>query len=176
MIRLSKNERGVKSELNIVAAGVQLLPTPRAGAIQVRFPKGSPVVPPWLQVSTKPASFGAPVEVVGERISDPDRAAFARMGYRDVPETRLCVRATASFAVGDCLIRYKAGSRVLFAATQPYQGKIWWSKFSDPPGTWMWTEDGPDMLLFARVAEPDFRIVNSRLAKRVVHPAKRGVA
>lgn len=31
----------------------------------------------------------------------------------------------------------------------------------------MWTQDGPDLLLFARMAEPNFRVVNDRLAERV---------
>ena len=31
----------------------------------------------------------------------------------------------------------------------------------------MWTDDGSDMLLYAKVAEPEFRIVTPRLAERV---------
>lgn len=178
MIQSAEKKRGVKLGLSrrqvilgaAAATGVQLLPLRRAGAIHVRFPKGAPV-PPWLEMSTKPASFGTPVEVAEEYISDPDRVAFAGMGYRDVPETRLNVRATTLLGVGDCLIRYEGGTatdcRVLLAARQPYKGRIWWSRNSQPPGTWMWTEDGPDMLLYARVAEPQFRIVTSRLAERV---------
>ena len=134
--------------------------------IRLLYPKGAPV-PAWLEASTKPSFFGVAVEVIEEYISPRERAAFVRMGYRDVPETRLTVRATDDLEIGDCLVRYKAGSRVLYADKQAFQGREWWSRLSQPADTWMWTEDGPDMLLYARVAEPDFCIINERLAKRV---------
>lgn len=158
----------------VAASAVQALPAIRVRAIHLHFPKGAPV-PPWLEVTTKPGFFGIPVEVFEEHIPETEQMAFARMGYRDVPETRLRVRAVApmEMQVGDCLIRYRDGCargfRALFAAKQPYQGRIWWSHLQEPPGTWMWTHDGPDLLFFARVAEPDFHVVNDRLAERVSH-------
>lgn len=163
----------------VAASPVQPLP---AGVrpIHLNFPTGAPV-PPWLEVSTTPGFFGIPVEVFEEYIPETERIAFARMGYRDVPESRLRVRAVApmEMQVGDCLIRYREGCargyRMLFAATQPYQGRIWWSHLQQPPGTRTWTHDRPDLLHYARVAEPDFRIVNDRMTERVSHSIRRAV-
>lgn len=161
-----------------VIAAKSLVPPRASEAIRLDFPRGAPV-PPWLEVSTKPGFFGIPVEVVEEFISGPERAAFARMGYRDVPETRLRVRATAPLPVGDCLLRYEGGAegdfRVLFAAKQPYRGRKWWSRLSQPLGTWMWTNDGSDKLLYAKVTEPEFRIVTPRLAERAFNSASDSV-
>jgi len=153
----------------VVAASVSALP--RWETIPMSFPRGA-AVPPWIEVSTKPAFFGVEVEIAVEVITDSERASYRRMGYAEVPDKRLNVRATEPLAVGDCMIRYRCGiggsHRTLFAETQPFRGRVWWHRLSEPPETWMWTDDGPDRLLFARVAEPDFRILNPRLAERVL--------
>ena len=140
--------------------------------IRLRFGKGEPV-PLWLEVSTIPGVFGTEVEIAEKRIPDAEMERMRGWGYRDVPQTRLVVSATRPMKVGDSFIRYAgavgADHRTLLAATHPYKGKVFrWTRFMNPPDTWMWTEDGSDMHLYAKVAEPEFRIINERLAKRVL--------
>ncbi|HLH12115.1 MAG TPA: hypothetical protein VKV77_09595 [Methylovirgula sp.] len=140
--------------------------------IRLRFPQGASV-PLWLEASTIPGVFGTEVEIVEKRIPDAEMERMRGWGYRDVPQTRLVVSATGPMKVGDSFIRYPgavgADHRTLFAATHPYKGRVFqWTRFMNPPDTWMWTEDGLDRLLFAKVAEPEFRIVNERLAERVL--------
>lgn len=140
--------------------------------IHLTFPKGAPV-PLWLEVSTVPGVFGTEVEIVEKRVPSAEMERMRGSGYRDVPQTRLVVSATAPMKVGDSFIRYPgavgADHRTLLAATHPYKGKVFrWTRFKNPPDTWMWVEDGPDRLHFAKIAEPEFRIVNERLAERVL--------
>lgn len=148
------------------AAATSLCFFPARQPIRLCFPKGA-AVPAWIEVSTKPSFFGVAVEIVEETILASERAAALRMGYRDIPEARLNVRAAADLEIGDCLVRYKAGSRILYAAQQDFRGRRYLSRLSQPAETLMWIEDGPDLLLFARVAEADFRIAKERLAARV---------
>lgn len=142
--------------------------------IRLRFLSGAPV-PLWLEVSTIPGAFGTDVELAEERIPEAEQEAFERWGYCDIPQTRLMISAAGHMEVGESLIRYPGAvasvCRAQVAAKHPYTGRVWRIVFVESPGTWMWTNDGRDLLLYAKVAEPEYRIVNSRLAERVLYPA-----